>query len=128
MKTMTNVERWICACTILIGFFALGFITGEGSVEPEQVEVIKYVEVIQEQKFDTSIIESNWCGGTDEGTIRMVGAWWYADGVVEDEQGQLWALEQTVAVEDWLCLWIADNHTPHDTRDDVIIKVWREAY
>lgn len=128
MKTMTNVERWICVCAILIGFFALGFIAGEGSAEPEQVEVIKYVEVIQEQKFDTSIIESNWCGGADEGTIRMVGAWWFADGVVEDEQGQLWALEQTVNVEDWLCLWIADNHTPNDTGDDIIVKVWKEAY
>ena len=99
---------------------------GAGCFKPEPE--VKYVEVIQEQKFDTSIIESNWCSGADEGTIRMVGAWWFADGVVEDEQGQLWALEQEIAVEDWLCLWIADNHTPNDTRDDVIIKVWREAY
>ena len=125
---MTNVQRWAVACVLLVGCMLTGYFAGASSVEPEQVEVIKYVEVIQEQKFDTSIIESNWCGGADEGTIRMLGAWWFADGVVEDEQGQLWALEQTVAVDDWLCLWIADNHTPNDTRDDIIVKVWREAY
>ena len=125
---MNNVQRWAIACVLLVSCMLMGYFAGANSVEPEQVEVIKYVEVIQEQKFDTSIIESNWCGGADEGTIRMLGAWWFADGVVEDEQGQLWALEQEVAVEDWLCLWIADNHTPNDTRDDIIVKVWREAY
>ncbi len=125
---MTNVQRWAAVCVLFIGCMLTGYFAGINSAEPEQVEVIKYVEVVQEQKFDTSIIESNWCGGADEGTIRMLGAWWFADGVVEDEQGQLWALEQTVAVNDWLCLWIADNHTPNDTRDDIIVKVWREAY
>lgn len=113
--------------TALVGMMIL-FGAGCFKPEPEQVEVVKYVEVIQEQKFDTSIIESNWCGGADEGTIRMVGAWWFADGVVEDEQGQLWAVEQAVTENDWLMLWIADNHTPNDTRDDIIIKVWKEAY
>ena len=127
---MTNKLNTIQKCAVMailmIGFAILGVIAGKGMAEP--VEVIKYVEVIQEQKFDTSIIESNWCGGADEGTIRMVGAWWFADGVVEDEQGQLWAVEQAVTENDWLCLWIADNHTPNDTRDDIIVKVWREAY
>ena len=58
----------------------------------------------------------------------MVGAWWYADGVVEDEQGQLWGIEQSINTDDFLMLWIADNHTPNNTTDDIIIKVWREAY
>ena len=58
----------------------------------------------------------------------MVGAWWYADGVVEDEQGQLWGIEQSINHDDWLMLWIADNNTPDNTTDDVVIKVWREAY
>jgi hypothetical protein len=58
----------------------------------------------------------------------MVGAWWYADGVVEDEQGQLWGIEQSINADDFLLLWIADNHTPNNTTDDIIIKVWREAY
>jgi hypothetical protein len=93
-------------------------------VEPE----VKYVEVIKQSGFDTSIIEDNWCGGFEDGVVRMVGAWWYADGVVEDEQGQLWGIEQSINTDDFLMLWIADNHTPNNTTDDVIIKVWREAY
>ena len=113
---------------LVLMFGVLGVLAGRELAPVQKVEVIKYVEVIQEQKFDTSIIESNWCGGADEGTIRMVGAWWFAEGVVEDEQGQLWAVEQAVDVNDWLCLWIADNHTPNDTHDDIIVKVWKEAY
>lgn len=118
-----GMDAFVILGTALVGMMLL-FGAGCFKSEPE----VKYVEVVQEQKFDTSIIESNWCGGADEGTIRMVGAWWFADGVVEDEQGQLWAVEQAVDVNDWLCLWIADNHTPNDTRDDIIVKVWREAY
>ena len=95
---------------------------------PEPVEVVKYVEVQKEQMFDTTPIEQAWCGGFDDGTVRMVGAWWYADGVVEDEQGQLWGIEQSIDKEDFLLLWIADNNTPDKTTDDIIIKVWREAY
>lgn len=127
-KIINFLHTYTGMYVLVLMFTILGVLAGRELVPVQEVEVIKYVEVIQEQKFDTSIIESNWCSGADEGTIRMVGAWWFADGVVEDEQGQLWALEQEVAVEDWLCLWIADNHTPNDTRDDVIIKVWREAY
>jgi hypothetical protein len=48
--------------------------------------------------------------------------------VVEDEQGQLWGIDQEVSMEDFLLLWIADNNTPNNTTDDVVIKVWREAY
>ena len=118
-----GMDAFVILGTALVGMMLL-FGAGCFKSEPE----VKYVEVVQEQKFDTSIIESNWCGGADEGTIRMVGAWWFADGVVEDEQGQLGAVEQALDVNDWLCLWIADNHTPNDTRDDIIVKVWREAY
>lgn len=127
-KIIDYLHTYTGMYVLVLMFAVLGVLAGRELAPIQEVEVIKYVEVIPEQKFDTSIIESNWCGGADEGTIRMLGAWWFADGVVEDEQGQLWALEQEVAVEDWLCLWIADNHTPRDTRDDIIVKVWREAY
>ena len=100
----------------------------QASEPVEQEPIIKYVEVQKEQMFDTSIIETQWCGGFEDGTVRMVGAWWYADGVVEDEQGQLWGIEQSIEQTDFLLLWIADNNTPDNTTDDLIIKVWREAY
>ena len=94
----------------------------------EQEPVVKYVEVQKEQMFDTSVIEAQWCGGFSDGQVRMVGAWWYADGVVEDEQGQLWGIEQSIEQTDFLLLWIADNNTPNNTTDDIIIKTWRGAY
>ena len=113
---------------VMMILFAGGLFGKASAGQVEQEPIVKYVEVQKEQMFDTSIIEAQWCGGFEDGTVRMVGAWWYADGVVEDEQGQLWAVEQSINHDDWLMLWIADNNTPNNTTDDVVIKVWREAY
>ena len=125
----TNKNYYIASGILLAIFIAIcGYVIGMRSATPEPVEVVKYVEVQKEQAFDTTSIEQAWCGGFIDGTVRMVGAWWYADGVVEDEQGQLWGIEQSIDKEDFLLLWIADNNTPDKTTDDIIIKVWREAY
>ena len=131
LNTMTtnNKTYHILSAGLLIIFAIIcGYVIGERSATPEPVEVVKYVEVQKEQAFDTTPIEQAWCGGFTDGTVRMVGAWWYADGVVEDEQGQLWGIEQSIDKEDFLLLWIADNNTPDKSTDDIIIKVWREAY
>lgn len=127
---MTNNKKYYIVSSILLAIFiaTCGYIIGQRSATPEPVEVVKYVEVQEEQAFDTTPIEQAWCGGFIDGTVRMVGARWYADGVVEDEQGQLWGIEQSIDKEDFLLLWIADNNTPDKTTDDIIIKVWREAY
>lgn len=128
---MTTKNK-ICYAALFVGLlFGIAILIGRAIVKritPEPVEVVKYVEVQKEQMFDTTPIEQAWCGNFEDGTVRMVGAWWYADGVVEDEQGQLWGIEQTIDKEDFLLLWIADNNTPDKTTDDIIIKVWREAY
>ena len=127
--TTNNKTYYILSAGLLIIFAIIcGYVIGERSATTEPVEVGKYVEVQKEQAFDTTSIEQAWCGGFTDGTVRMVGAWWYADGVVEDEQGQLWGIEQSIDKEDFLLLWIADNNTPDKTTDDIIIKVWREAY
>lgn len=110
-------------CVVL---FALGWEMKPADIQ--EVEIIKYAEAREQETLDTSVIEAQWCGGFCDGTVRMVGAWWYADGMVEDEQGQLWAVEQSIEQQDFLLLWIADNNTPNNTTDDLIIKVWREAY
>ena len=128
MTTSNKIYCVLSAGLLIILALIYGYVIGERSVEPETVEVVKYVEVQKEQAFDTTSIEQAWCGGFTDGTVRMVGAWWYADGVVEDEQGQLWGIEQSIDKEDFLLLWIADNNTPDKTTDDIIIKVWREAY
>ena len=127
-KVIDYLHTYTGMYVLILMFAVLGVLAGRELAPVQEVEVVKYVEIIQEQKFDTSIIESNWCSGADEGTIRMLGAWWFADGVVEDEQGQLWGIDQEVSMEDFLLLWIADNNTPDNTTDDLIIKVWREAY
>ena len=125
----TNKTYYIASSILLAIFIAIcGYTIGLRNAPVETVEVVKYVEVQKEQMFDTTPIEQAWCGGFTDGTVRMVGAWWYADGVVEDEQGQLWGIEQSIDKEDFLLLWIADNNTPDKTTDDIIIKVWREAY
>lgn len=128
-----EVAMFMCAVAgmmlvIMTMLFGAGCFGKASATHVEQEPIVKYVEVQKEQMFDTSIIESMWCGGFTNGTVRMVGAWWYADGVVEDEQGQLWAIEQSIEQQDFLLLWIADNNTPNNTTDDLIIKVWREAY
>ena len=128
MNNMTNTQRYLVTIVMVLAAMVLGVLAGKDLAPIQEVEVTKYVEVVREQAFDTSIIEAQWCGGFEDGTVRMVGAWWYADGVVEDEQGQLWGIDQEVSMEDFLLLWIADNNTPDKTTDDVIIKVWREAY
>lgn len=127
---MTNNKTYYIASSILLAIFIgiCGYAFGQKNAPVETAEVVKYVEVQKEQMFDTTPIEQAWCGGFTDGTVRMVGAWWYADGVVEDEQGQLWGIEQSIDKEDFLLLWIADNNTPDKTTDDIIIKVWREAY
>ena len=128
MTTNNKTYYILSAAMLIILALICGYVIGTRSVEPEPAEIVKYVEVQKEQAFDTTLIEQAWCGGFTDGTVRMVGAWWYADGVVEDEQGQLWGIEQSIDKEDFLLLWIADNNTPDKTTDDIIIKVWREAY
>lgn len=95
-------------------------------VEPEPV--VQFVEVQKQSNFDTSIIEAQWCGDFEDGRIRMVGAWQYERQLVEDETGELWYIEEPVQADDFLLLWIADNHTPDNVEDDIIVKVWREAH
>lgn len=123
-----NFLHYTGLCVLVLLFVMWGVLAGRELASVQEVEVVKYVEVQKEQMFDTSIIETQWCGGFEDGTVRMVGAWWYADGVVEDEQGQLWGVEQSIEQTDFLLLWIADNNTPNNNTDDIIIKVWREAY
>lgn len=124
----TYTVTWLVALiTSSLLFCCLGWCKASNTYKNAE-PAVKYVEVVQESAFDTSVIEQEWCGGFEDGTVRMVGAWWYADGVVEDEQGQLWGIEQSIEQTDFLLLWIADNNTPDNTTDDLIIKVWREAY
>lgn len=98
------------------------------TVTPVQASAVEAPVVEQSGGFDTSIIEDNWCGDFSDGTIRMVGAWQYERQLVEDETGNVWYIEEPVQADDFLLLWIADNHTPDNAEDDIIVKVWREVH
>ena len=123
----------VLGCIIL---FVLPFAAAQ---QPSRVERIEQgIQEIREaqtadSKFDTYWIENNCGAGEDEGTIRMISATVSArEGnllTLEDEAGELWCVEDvTVADNDCILLWIADNHTENDVTDDVVIKVYTEAH
>ena len=119
---------YVGIATILIFLFMAGMTIISSNTNSTSSETI-FIEEAQESIFDTSWIEEAWCQGEEFGTIRMVGAWKCADGIVRDEQGCLWAVDiPEVTEEDFLLLWLADNHTLDDTTDDIIIKTWREVH
>lgn len=96
-------------------------------VQPTPVAEAKTVSHI-----DTSAIES-WDGDFSSGNIRMVGAWvkGYEGNTVliEDETGNIWMMDDCYIDDDaFLLLWLADNHTPNNAEDDLIIKVWTELH
>jgi hypothetical protein len=123
-KTLRNVTLSIGMAVGAIAFL-FAVVLFMQTVTPVQASA---VEVEQTGGFDTSIIEDNWCGDFCDGTIRMVGAWQYERQLVEDETGNVWYIEEPVQADDFLLLWIADNHTPDNAEDDIIVKVWREAH
>ena len=130
---MKNLKEYYVAWVLVVAMFVVGVFVGKTTtpIVAQAVEEETVMRTVEEKPavFDTSIIEALWCNGDeDEGTIRMVGAWWYDDGLVEDELGDVWSIEQEIDVCDFLLLWIADNGTVDDPTDDIIIKVWREAY
>ena len=132
-----NLSKKQAALAVVAAIMVMGlsFVLGSHSVEPivEVQEAVKYVEVIPQENFDTSVLES-WDGDFSDGKIRMIGAWLYGhdnngDPIVIDEKGELWTISgYEVASDDFLLLWIADNNTVEDMHDDIIMKIWTEKY
>lgn len=92
----------------------------------------KYATEQANKKFDTSALD-NWCAGDEEGIIRMVAAVPYAREddtlTLEDEQGELWLVEDMdISDDEYVLLWIADNSTKDDVTDDVVLKVYTEVH
>ena len=134
---LTNKQFYMVLGAIVLAM-ALSFVLGQQAVKaPEPVievqEVVKYVEVIPEENFDTSVLES-WGGDFSDGKIRMIGAWLYGQDnegnpIVVDEKNELWTLSgYEVASDDFMLLWIADNNSPENVHDDVVLKIWTEKY
>ena len=126
-------KNFTLACIAVILAMVCSFVLGTHRAEPVIEEVVKYVEVIPENNFDTSVLES-WGGDFSDGKIRMIGAWLYGhdnnnNPIVIDENGELWTLaNHTINSEDFLLLWIADNNTVENVQDDIVLKIWVEKY
>ena len=136
MKITINRNQFILGFCAIVLAMVLFFVVGTKSVEPETItvveETIKYVEVITEDNFDVSVLET-WGGDFSDGQIRMIGAWLYGEDnmgnpIVIDERNELWTLPNySIASNDFLLLWIADNHT-EEVHDDIVMKIWVEKY
>lgn len=116
----------VCVLAALVGMMYHVTTTADKAVE----HVTAAQQESKEQMFDVSAFDS-WCKGEDQGTIRMVGAWVYSTNVgfttLEDESGNLWNVEGvSIGEDDFLLLWIVDNHTP-EVDDDEVIKIWNEV-
>ena len=135
MSINLSKKQAALAAIAAVMVMVLSFVLGSHSVEPivEVQEAVKYVEVIPQENFDTSILE-RWDGNFSDGKIRMIGAWLYGqdnngDPIVVDEKGELWTIPgYEVESDDFLLLWIADNNTVEDVHDDIIMKIWTEKY
>ena len=73
MSINLSKKQAALAVVAAVMVMVLSFVLGSHSVEPavEVQEVVKYVEVIPENNFDTSILES-WDGDFSDGKLRMV--------------------------------------------------------
>ena len=92
----------------------------------ENIELVhKYNTIKAEQVFDTTAI-NDWCGDCSDGNVRMVGAVASGD-ILEDDAGNLWAVDLPLMENEFYLVWLADNFT-EDLTDDIVIKVWMEAH
>lgn len=132
------IELGIATVLILIGMVVLMSIISNkahavdtNTSKSEQNVGLAETQTQGAQMFDTHAL-NDWCSGYNEGTIRMVEGFpieYTGDSwLVEDGYGNIWEIDADIEPCDFLLLWIADNYTPNDVTDDVIIKTWREAH
>lgn len=125
-------------CTILftVGIYvAAASSNNKENEEPAAGEVISSTDLAMSpdehepphtSRFDTTALDS-WCGEPN-GTIRMIGGWYYAPDTIETEDGNLWELNtEDINEYELLLIWFDDMGTP-EIEDDQIIKVWSEVY
>ena len=82
-KAMRFLTGWLIGASVMLAFIFFLFACGATLVVEEPVQEQPIVEPmvasipVRNSIFDVSVIEALWCNGNeDEGTIRMVGAWW----------------------------------------------------
>ena len=74
-----------------------------------------YADTQTKPFYTVEVVEDN------ESLVREVLAWYYEEGSVEDEHGQLWWFDSAQEEGQLWRLWIDDNGTPHEVTDDMIV-------
>ncbi len=118
-KILKDLALLVCACYVVFSCVTTLVLLCGGFKTPEPEPVV----VVVESTFDTSVLDG-WCGGP-QGKIRMVGAWVYEDGVLEDETGNLWGWDGELDENGFYLLWI-DDLGDDVVQNDEIVKLWQE--
>ena len=84
-------------------------------------------EKTETQVFNTASIEKQFECGFEEGACRIELAWVRPDGLLETYGGSVWEATESFPTNTQVLLWIADNHTPQDITDDIIVWMWEEV-
>ena len=83
-------------------------------------------EKAETEIFNTASIEKQFEYGFEEGACRIELSWARPDGLLETYSGSVWEVTEEFPIGTQVLLWIADNHTPEDITDDVIVWMWKE--
>lgn len=128
-REFNSIITMIMTLALVVMSIAIATLLG---MAKEDSKTAQSTSTMTHSNIDTSAIDK-WGGDYSDGTIRMIGAWYYGtqpDGLLtlEDETGELWSVDTSIDEQDFLLLWIADNNTPDDTHDDIVVKVWAETH
>lgn len=124
-KIKNCLNEWCVAIAFVILLGAVALMVSTNNTLNSASEAFERVE---QSRVDTQVIEVDWCLGYEGDTVRMVCGWMYDANTIEDQEGNVWEVDEADFSEnDFLLLWISDSKTENDVSDDVIIKVWREV-
>ena len=84
-------------------------------------------EKTETEVFNTASIEKQFEYGFEEGACRIELSWVRPDGLLESYSGSVWEVTESFPTNTQVLLWIADNHTPENISDDIIVWMWEEV-
>ena len=124
-KIKKCVNDWCMAIAFVILLGAVALMVSTNNTLNNASEAFERME---QTRVDTQVIEVDWALGYEGDTVRMVCGWMFDADTIEDQEGNVWEVEDMdLSENDFLLLWISDSKTVDDVSDDVIIKVWREV-
>ena len=124
-KIKKYVSDWCMAVALVVLLGAVALMVSTNNTLNNASEAFERMDA---SHVDTQVIEVDWALGYEGDTVRMVCGWMFDTDTIEDQEGNVWEVENMdLSENDFLLLWISDSKTVDDVSDDVIIKVWREV-